>query len=376
MPQVFDNLGEDLALGDPQTLFRRVLIDELMGDRSFRGVLAPLKETMSAHFDAVFSGLSSPDVSASPGLPERVRVVNPSLESTLVRVLELVAYCRWRVEESDEVATAFRDFFGSENKPPSSAETSHADPSLWGQLHLLKRVVEHSQPISVAREKLGRLTDEVNRHRKEGRTLKAYERGQAAFQELESLGGVVDAVVGGLLNQLGDGTKKWMTKLYQPANVGGPQFQGCHLSDSDALEMRAGTEGVAAPLHQISNASALRASLLSFLFAYRTHLLAERGGLNLLLLDDPQELFDPENRKRLTGTMRALLKTGTQLVVTTNDPTFVRSCRQIRNRQQGRLGFYHRLIHPPSQLQGTLCLTPTKQDRNPPPYLTVTHPRS
>ncbi len=61
--------------------------------------------------------------------------------------------------------------------------------------------------------------------------------------------------------------------------------------------------GVAAPAQHVTNASALRASLVAFFLAFWEYVLKERGGLTTLILDDPQELLDDENRERLAAAL-------------------------------------------------------------------------
>jgi hypothetical protein len=80
--------------------------------------------------------------------------------------------------------------------------------------------------------------------------------------------------------------------------------------------------GVAAPAQHITNASALRASLVAFYLAFWEHVVTERGGLNLILFDDPQELLDDENRERLAKALCSLAKIGAQVVLTSYDPRF------------------------------------------------------
>src|ERR1700730_15749074 len=79
------------------------------------------------------------------------------------------------------------------------------------------------------------------------------------------------------------------------------------------LVVRAG--GVSAPAQHITNASDLRASLLGFFFAFWEYVMKERGGLKTLILDDPQELLDSENLRRVADSFGALVDFGAQLGV-------------------------------------------------------------
>src|SRR5262249_12568246 len=91
-----------------------------------------------------------------------------------------------------------------------------------------------------------------------------------------------------------------------------------------ALTLFVGLNGVSAPAHHVSNASALRASLVGFYFAFCEHVQKARGGLKLLILDDPQELLDDDNRDRLARTLPEIVNVGAQLVLTTHNRLFAR----------------------------------------------------
>src|SRR5262249_34843698 len=73
----------------------------------------------------------------------------------------------------------------------------------------------------------------------------------------------------------------------------------------------------------VANASALRASLLAFFLAFFEYTLKQRGGLTALLLDDPQELLDHDNRERLAAALGMLATSSdAQLIITSHDSRF------------------------------------------------------
>ncbi len=109
------------------------------------------------------------------------------------------------------------------------------------------------------------------------------------------------------------------------------------------LEIRVGFEKANAPAQHISNASALRASLMGFFLAFWEHVLAERGGITLLLLDDPQELLDHDNKAKLARLLPELVKRGGQLVVATYDRHFARAATAA-GREYSTIE--HRSVHP------------------------------
>jgi ABC-type sulfate/molybdate transport systems ATPase subunit len=81
------------------------------------------------------------------------------------------------------------------------------------------------------------------------------------------------------------------------------------------------------------------------------HLVRDRGVLDLLILDDPQELLDEENRERLAAGLLDLRVAGAQIFVTTYDRRFAASVADL-----GRKGVTvdHRSVHPATAYQPTL----------------------
>ncbi len=125
------------------------------------------------------------------------------------------------------------------------------------------------------------------------------------------------------------------------------------------LDLKAGREGVTAPAQHISNASALRGALFGFFLAFREHVLATRGGLSLLILDDPQELLDHDNRQRLAHGLAAVAEAGDQLLVTTHDRRFARLV-VAENRMADRV--QHLSVHAVNSVHPTLSLSPTIEE--------------
>jgi hypothetical protein len=124
-----------------------------------------------------------------------------------------------------------------------------------------------------------------------------------------------------------------------------------HLRIGELATVRAG--GIAAPAQHVTNASALRASLVAFFLAFWEHVLKEQGGLTTLILDDPQELLDDENRERLAEALVSLIAANAQLVVTSYDPRF---CGRVA-RLPITGGIDHFEVHPATRQQPVLRTT-------------------
>ncbi len=88
--------------------------------------------------------------------------------------------------------------------------------------------------------------------------------------------------------------------------------------------------------------------------AFWEHVLNSRGGLALLLLDDPQELLDDDNRDRLAHALPDFVSSGAQLFVTTHDRLFARTAVQ----EAGKERLEHRSVHPVNQGRNTIETAP------------------
>ena len=123
------------------------------------------------------------------------------------------------------------------------------------------------------------------------------------------------------------------------------------------LDLVVQTGGVSAPAQHVTNASALRASLVAFFFAFWEYVLKERGGLTILLLDDPQELLDDENRERLAAALRYLVIAGSQPILTSYDPRFSKNVARLPIPG----GIEHLAVHPATKQQPVVRTSPPLQ---------------
>jgi hypothetical protein len=129
------------------------------------------------------------------------------------------------------------------------------------------------------------------------------------------------------------------------------------MDSKGVIEFHVGSKIARAPAQHISNASALRASLIGFFLAFWEHVLKTRGGLTLLLLDDPQELLDRDNRQRLAGMLPKLVMEGAQIVATSYDRSFATDA-VLEGR--GKCGIDHLSVHPVNAQRNCLECAPAK----------------
>ena len=178
-----------------------------------------------------------------------------------------------------------------------------------------------------------------------------------ATVECAKLGNLAERQVAQLQDQLQSQAVEWRNRIYLGAwPATHLDLVGLNMETSGKLEFMVGGAGVKAPAQHVSNASALRASLTGFYLAYWSYLQRERGGLRLLVLDDPQELLDIENRNRLAETVVHLAKEA-QMVVTSHDRGFAQMLVVAGKAKSVEVD--HRAVHPPSRKRPTLHTSPS-----------------
>jgi hypothetical protein len=181
--------------------------------------------------------------------------------------------------------------------------------------------------------------------------IREYDVASEALKDVMTIGTLAQTQVESLRATLDGRATYWRNKIYNNAySTSGYDLVGSDMDSKGALALFVGTDGVSAPAQHISNASALRASLLGFYLAFWEHVHKERGGLKLLILDDPQELLDDDNRDRLARTLPEVVKTGAQLILTTHNRLFARMV--VAEARKGDL-VEHRSVHPVNAMRAT-----------------------
>ena len=174
--------------------------------------------------------------------------------------------------------------------------------------------------------------------------MEAYDLAIAGLKQVIELGALAQQQVEDLRTILQERAAYWRSRFYNDAyESSGHALVGTNMDSRGALSIFVGSRGVSAPAQHVSNASALRASLVGFFFSFWEHVFSVRGGFTLLILDDPQELLDDHNRDRLARTLPELVKAGARLLVTTHSRDFARMSVE-EGRKVGLIE--HRSVHP------------------------------
>jgi len=223
-------------------------------------------------------------------------------------------------------------------------------------------MVARAEPITKAHVICDRLKGEIKRRRAARRRIREYETASLALTNLMELGRLADQQVEQLRSTLRADAAKWRSRIYLSSFPStSHELVDTPMGRKGQLDLVVRAGGVSAPAQHITNASALRASLLGFFFAFWEYVLKDRGGLKTLILDDPQELLDSENRRRLADSFGALVDSGAQLVVTSYDRRFAGAVVRV----SGIRSVDHRSVHPATANQPVIRTIPHRSKYRP-----------
>jgi AAA domain len=331
----------------PCDLLRTAIIDELFAFEPFRGVLAELKTQTASDFDST--------VAQRAQLADRVTIALPSgcgaLGEALKRLDCAIRFARWRQENDALAREVVARVLGRAPKDEKPAEKL----TLTGKLLDLGVTVKAAKPVSDAMVQCGRLKQHLAARRAAEKRLGEYSNAGAALGNLLTLGDLADEQVNHLRRALRTEAASWRSRIYLGAFPDtAHELVDTGMGRKGELDLVVETGGVSAPAQHVTNASALRASLVGFYLAFWEYVLKERGGLATLILDDPQELLDDENRERLASALVPVMTAGAQLIVTSYDPRFC--ARVARLRVAG--GIEHLEVHPATRQQPFVRTTP------------------
>ena len=347
-------LGRDLP-ATPAALLRVGLADELFETDPFQGTLAALKASTSTLVEAAVATLPNFIEPTIAALPERVAPVASALVLMLSRIERALAFVGWMADNPGALRTALDQVRGTKSTPEDGRARSEcqetSNETIGAKLDRLDVIVKGVAPISAALTLTERMaTTLVSRARKLER-ITACENAADALNEIVPVGTLAQAQVEGLRCELHERAEYWRDQIYQNATTFAPRPQHSGMSAQGVIDIHVGRGAIRAPAQHVSNASALRAGLMGFYIAFREHVITTSGGLTTLILDDPQDLLDYDNRQRLARAIAKLAVDGAQILATTHDRMFARTL--VGEARPADL-IAHRSVHPVNVSRRTL----------------------
>ncbi|WP_372529748.1 hypothetical protein [Hyphomonas atlantica] len=326
----------------PGELIAQAIGAELLAGEAFNGVLSGLHTDLNAlcatTLETLPEFLEPPVVVLATGSFDG----DDSLGIQLNRLSRAIAFAKWRKDHAESVRTASEVIIGKRGAHSASPITSTS--SLFDKLAALDAIVANAIPTASALILCDRMSKTLKVRRQKEKRLKEYSLARQGLLEVVTLGSLAEAQVEELRILLQDRATHWRDKIYSNAySTSGHTLVHSAMDSKGALTVLVGSNGASAPAQHISNASALRATLFGFFLAFWEYVLKERGGLKLLILDDPQELLDNDNRDQLARALPEFVRAGAQVLVTTYDRLFARTAVS-EGRKKSRIE--HRSVHP------------------------------
>lgn len=345
--QLRSTLSRDLP-ESPAALLCQGLGVELFDTEPFSGTLGALKPFALSLIDQACSALSPFLEPKIEELPRRIVEAGQPLWTTIVKIERALAFSDWMKANPGALRAALGTVRGPAASGPDAAP---ADASLGDSLNRLDFIVKGVAPIGAAGQLVKRMQTSLDAKTKKMRRIAACYETARALDAIVPVGALAQDQVEGLRSQLHDRAEFWRDQIYQNASSFSPRPLASGMSAQGVIEIHVGRGTVQAPAQHVSNASALRAALTGFYLAFREHVLSTSGGLTTLVLDDPQDLLDYDNRQRLARAIAKLANEGGQIVATTHDRSFARTVVQ-EARAEDLIA--HRAVHPVNISRATL----------------------
>ncbi|MBY6262011.1 hypothetical protein EI613_08765 [Azospirillum sp. 412522] len=357
LPEIVVKVMRNGLPATPAALLRKALTDDLFAGSGFAGVLAPLRAYAVALCDAHLAALppfTEPPVDATLA----AEAAFADLDKALRALTRAIAFARWRRAAQPDCMAAFLAIVGRP-KAVTVAAPPHEQP-LSRQVEALADIVRASAPAGAALRFVQDMQRELaTRHSRSAEIARARKAAEA-LAELFPIGDLVREQLDGLRRRLDGDTTLWMERLYRAATVGtAPNPRRSAVDPSGKLDVLVERNGTLVGAEHIGNASFLRAYLTAFLIAFWKHVRDARGGLSLLVLDDPQELLDPNNRRLLADGLGHLLGAGATLLVSTHDSRFA---LEVCGSRRCRVDLDHRSVHARNAKRPCTQLAPSVAD--------------
>ncbi len=341
-------LDRDLP-AHPRDLVRAALVDDLFETESFLGTLAPLRTGVRLLCDQELAKLPAFTEPLVETFPAALDAVIAPLLVGIKRLARARAFAQWGAAHAAEVREITKAILkGADDDIGAIVELT----PIRRKLAALASIVKGVAPLNAALAYCRRMAAQLKIRRAKEERLELYSRAVTALESIIELGALAEKQVDGLRKLLHTRASYWRDRCYHNSYpMAGHALRDTAMDVKGVLDIRVGFEKASAPAQHISNASALRASLMGFFLAFWEHVLAERGGIALLIFDDPQELLDHDNKEKLARLLPELVGQGAQLLVATYDRHFARAAVAAAREHAA---IEHRSVHPVNPYRDTL----------------------
>lgn len=350
-------------------IYRKAYLEELLADPTFGGRLQTLKR------NAATLWVESVAAVAVPAMPPVTAVKWPDefKDGTLVRrvanVAQAIRLSMHRSATADVLKKLVERYIGAQRQPETrgsgSSGTGQTQPDklpLRDQIETLRLFVDNTAPIVSLLRQLAELEATRAQYATLMAKLGLIDRAANAMQGFEGFEDLVFQQVAGLIQILDRGTKEWLDRIYKPHFRGGPSYSGFDATEEKGIGLRAGIGDMQVPAHKVMNSSLLRACVWAFVFSLWERVRSNIGGIDCMLLDDPQTHFDPINAENLAAAIPQMPVHGMRPVITSNDYRFLAAIKDKLPRQSAGVPSSHTLaINPISSSRLTAAVSPAAE---------------
>ncbi|MDE0366745.1 MAG: hypothetical protein OXP09_14355, partial [Gammaproteobacteria bacterium] len=370
LPQSLRGIAERSAPDGILSMYRKAYVDELLIDSSFAGPLEPLKANATRVWDIA---VDRHPLREGPAVKRTVwpkRFEGSRLAQLSNNVERFIWLARQRRDNAKAIKSLLQRYVGK--LTPTDVDSNQgtadwvedgptADSPMRDQIESLRRAVNGVAPILALLRQLEELDSVSKSHGEIQKRLARIAEATTAMTEFARFPDLVFHQVTGLINALNEGTKAWLDRIYRPHYLGGPAYSGFDAAQEKGIGLRAGIDDVEVDAYRVMNASQLRACVWAFVFSLWERVRARVGGIDCLLLDDPQEQFDPINSVNLAAAVAAMPSHGMRPIVTSNDHRFLDSVRaNLPARSTVDPSWYTGIISPISNSRLTACVGPDR----------------
>lgn len=351
-------------------IYRKAYLEELLADRTFGGRLQALKRNAAALWEEAVAAAALPNMPTAKTVRWPDEFKSGKLAARVGNVTQASRLSKHRSASADGLKRLIERYIAAsghvETRRACTTEGEQPQPDklpLRDQIETLRRCVENTAPIV----SLLRQIDEAETTRKQYAAqvarLDLIDRAIDAIGEFAGFETLVFQQVSGLMQILDRGTKEWLGRIYSPHYLGGPTYCGFDATEEKGIGLRAGIGNMQMPAHKIMNSSLLRACVWAFVFSLWERVQSNVGGIDCVLLDDPQTHFDPINAENLAAAIPQMPAHGMRPVITSNDYRFLSAIRDKLPRQSTGVPSWHALvINPISSSRLTAAVSPAVEE--------------
>lgn len=337
LPATVQLFAEQEVPDDLAVLYEAALSKEVFALTEFPAMLKKMAPGIAALCRAGWKDAPPRDPLPGASLPPEIPD-NEGLRMAIKNVRRAVQLARYRAAHATFAKTAMTDVLRADKDETSLAANCR---SIDGQLVVLKAYRDAATVFAGIRRQLAQIKETCEKWAKLKVRIEKLARAAKAVEAFVRFPSLVHDQVAGLIADLDTQASAWARLMYRPSFLQAPAYAGLDQMKSDTLSLLASQGGHLVEAHHIMNASALRAYLAAFVLALWQQIWSRTGGLSTILMDDPQDLFDPGNVANLAAAVPHMLATGMHPLIASNDFGFIPTIEAFVAAYQGGSGSYH-----------------------------------